>query len=190
MRVHVLELNGHLLEGTLSKQVTLDSGQGFVRIVVGLLYQAQLLSLLLVQARLDRVLLLKSLQGQDEQLGVVLVVQRREGNRSELSGFQPVHGGGVDCHCLLSTDIWAILQVVVLPLLLCLQPQAGQPTQVLLAGGLVHSGTTANSLSVVVCGIGPPVSLGLDIPQDHVLNGGWQSRDLPRDVCLPAAPGL
>ncbi len=43
-----------------------------------LLHQSKLFSLLLVQAHGHGVLLLQPLQGQDEQLGVVLVGQRRE----------------------------------------------------------------------------------------------------------------
>mmetsp|Transcript_100146 Transcript_100146/g.251032 ORF Transcript_100146/g.251032 Transcript_100146/m.251032 type:complete len:367 (+) Transcript_100146:3702-4802(+) len=122
--VHVLELNRHLLEGTLSQQVPLDAAQRLMRIVVGLLDQTQLLTLLLVQPRLHGVLLLQPLQGQDEQFGVVLVIERREGNGRELPRLQPVHGRGVDRHSLLATDVRAILQVVVLALLLSLQPEA------------------------------------------------------------------
>mmetsp|Transcript_70723 Transcript_70723/g.165865 ORF Transcript_70723/g.165865 Transcript_70723/m.165865 type:complete len:432 (+) Transcript_70723:3649-4944(+) len=188
--VHVLELDGDLLESSLGQQMTLDSGQSFVRIVVSLLHQAQFLSLLLVQARLHCVLLLQSLQSQNQQLCVVLVIQRRERNRGELSRLQPVHCGRVDGHSLLTTDIRTILQVVVLPLLLCLQPKTGESAQVFLACGLVHRGTSANTLSIVVRRVGPPVGLGLDVAQDHVLNRGWQARHLPRDVRLPAAPCL
>ena len=188
--VHVLELNGHLLEGTLREQVALDSRESLVRIVVGLLDQTQLLSLLLVQACLDGVLLLEPLQSQNEQFGVVLVVQWREGDRSELPTLQPVHRGGVDRHGLLSANVGAILQVVVLPLLLGLQPETGQASQILLAGGLVHGRTTADTLSVVVRRVGPPIGLGLDVAKDHVLDRGRQAGDLPRNVGLPASPSL
>ena len=36
-------------------------------------------------------LFLKPLEGQNEQLGVVLVIQRREGNGCEFATFQPMH---------------------------------------------------------------------------------------------------
>lgn len=85
----------HLLEGTLGQEVPLDPRQSLMRVVVGLLHQAQLLALLLVQPHSHGVLLLQTLQGQDEQLGVVLVAQRREGDGGELARLQPVHCGGV-----------------------------------------------------------------------------------------------
>lgn len=42
----------HLFEGSLGEQVTFDPGQGFVRIIIRLLYQPQFLPLTLVQTRL------------------------------------------------------------------------------------------------------------------------------------------
>jgi hypothetical protein len=51
----------------------------------------------------------------------------------------------------------------VLPLLLSFQPQAGQSAEILLANRLIHSSATLDTLSVVVCDVGPPVRLGLDI---------------------------
>lgn len=56
------------------------------------------------------------------------------------------------------------LQIVVLSFLLSFQVQAGQPAQVLFAHRLVHSGSSANSLAVVVSRVRPPVSLGLHVP--------------------------
>ena len=70
------------------------------------------------------------------------------------------------------------LQVVVLPFLLSLEVETGQPAQVLLAHRLVHGGTAADSLPVVVGGVGPPVSLGLDVAEDHVLDGCGQAGHL------------
>lgn len=67
------------------------------------------------------------------------------------------------------------LQVVVLSFLLSFQVQAGQSPQVLLAHRLVHSGATADTLTVVVSGVCPPVSFCLDVAQDHVLNGGGKA---------------
>ena len=52
----------YLLESSLCEQVALDSGQGFVGVVVGLLYKTELLPLLLVQPDSHCVLLLQTLQ--------------------------------------------------------------------------------------------------------------------------------
>ena len=43
---------------------------------------------------------------------------------------------------------------------------------------MAHRGSSADSLPVVVGRVGPPVGLGLDIPQDHVLNRNGQTRHL------------
>ena len=52
MTVEIHELNASLFKSTLSEQVTLDTGQGLVRIVIGLLDQTQFLTLRLVETRL------------------------------------------------------------------------------------------------------------------------------------------
>ena len=52
-----------------------------MRIVVGLFDQTKLLPLTLVQSTLDTVGLLQTLQGKDEQLRVMLVGERGEGDR-------------------------------------------------------------------------------------------------------------
>ena len=39
-------------------------------------------------------------------------------------------------------------------------------------------------------GVGPLVSLHLDISEDHVLDGDGEPGHLPGDVSLPAAPGF
>ena len=54
--------------------------------------------------------LLEPLQGQDEQLGVVFVGQRGEGDGGEAPALQPMHRGGVDGHGLLCCDVGAILR--------------------------------------------------------------------------------
>ena len=79
--VEVHELYADLLECSLSQQLSLDPGKSLMRVVVSLFDQAKLLSLTLVQAALHTVGLLQSLQGQDEQLGVMLVGERWKGNR-------------------------------------------------------------------------------------------------------------
>lgn len=70
------------------------------------------------------------------------------------------------------------LQVVVLPLLLCLEVESSETSQVLLAHSLIHSGSTPDSLTVVVSRVGPPVSFGLHVAEDHVLDRGWKSWNL------------
>ena len=82
----------------------------------------------------------------------------------------------------------ADLEVVVLSLLLSFQVESSQSSKVLLANRLVHRGTAANTLAVVVSRVRPPISFRLDVAQDHVLNGCRKSRHLPRNVGLPAAP--
>ena len=190
VRVEVHELDGHLLEGALREQVALDARERLVRVVVGLLDEAELLTLRLVEARRGRVALLEPLEREDEQLGVVLVRERREGDGRELARLEPVHHRRVDGDRLLGRHVRAVLEVVVLPLLLGLEPQPRQPAQVLLGHGLVHGGAAADALAVVVGHVGPPVGLGLDVAQDHVLDGRGHAGHLPRDVGLPAAPGL
>jgi hypothetical protein len=81
-----------------------------VRVVVGLLDEGELLSLRLVETSLDGVRLLELLEGEDEELRVVLVGERGEGDRRELAGLEPVNGGRVDGDGLLGRDVG--LQVV------------------------------------------------------------------------------
>jgi hypothetical protein len=94
-----------------------------VWIVVSLLDEPQLLTLTLIEAGLDAVGLLQPLQRQNEQLGVMLVGEGREGDGGEPAGLQPVDSGGVDGDGLLGGDVGTVLQIVVLPLLLGLQVQ-------------------------------------------------------------------
>jgi hypothetical protein len=72
-----------------------------VRVVVGLLDERELLSLRGVESPLDRVGLLELLEGKDEQLGVVLVRERGEGDRSKLSALEPVNDRSIDGDGLL-----------------------------------------------------------------------------------------
>lgn len=73
----------------------LDPRQSLMGVVIGLLHQTQLFPLLLVQPDSHRILLLQTLQSQDEQLGVMLVAEGREGDGSELARLQPVHRSSV-----------------------------------------------------------------------------------------------
>ncbi len=77
-----------------------------------------------------------------------------------------------------------------LPLLLSLQVKTSETAQILFAYCLVNSCTSSNSLSIIVCGIGPPVGLSFDISENHVLNGCRKTRDFPRNVSFPAPPSL
>lgn len=53
-----------------------------------------------------------------------------------------------------------------------------------------YRGPPSDPLSVVVGSIGPPVGLGFDITEDHVLYRDGKAGNLPGDVGLPAPPGL
>ena len=55
-------LSSYLLEGTLGEEVSFDAAERFVRVVVGLLDQSELLSLYSVESGVDAVVFLKPLQ--------------------------------------------------------------------------------------------------------------------------------
>ena len=76
--VRVEELDAGLLERPLRQQETLDTGQTFVRVVVCLLDERELLTLRLVEPALHRIRLLQLLQREDKELRIVLVVKRPE----------------------------------------------------------------------------------------------------------------
>lgn len=77
-----------------------------------------------------------------------------------------------------------------LSLLLGLEVEPGEPAEVLLADGLVDGRAPTDPLAVVVGDRGPPVRLGLDVAEDDVFDRGRHPGHLPRDVGLPAPPGL
>ena len=81
-----------------------------MRVVVGLFDEGELLTLRLVETSLDGIRLLELLESENEELRVVLVGERGEGDRSELARFEPVNRGGVDGDGLLGRDVG--LQVV------------------------------------------------------------------------------
>ena len=62
VRVEVHELDADLLEGPLRQQVPLHSRKSFVRVVVRLLDEPELLPLILIESRIDAVVLLQSLK--------------------------------------------------------------------------------------------------------------------------------
>mmetsp|Transcript_1930 Transcript_1930/g.3397 ORF Transcript_1930/g.3397 Transcript_1930/m.3397 type:complete len:231 (+) Transcript_1930:2533-3225(+) len=166
--------------------MALDATEGVVGIVVGLFDETQFLSLQLVETGVDTVDLLETLETEDEELGVMLVGERREGNGRHLAALKPVDGGSVDGDGDLTADVGTILEVVMLAFLLSLEPETSETAEVLATDSLVNSGSTSDALAVVVSGIGPPVSLLLDISQDHVLDGDRHARHLPGDVSLEA----
>lgn len=189
-----------------------------MRDALGLLDERELLALRGVEPALDRVGLLELLEREHEQLGVVLVRQGRERDRRKLSALEPVDDRGVDGDGLLGRDVRPVLEVRVLALLLGLEVQPREPAEVLLGDGLVDRRAPADALAVVVRDRRPPVRLGLDVAQDDVLDRGGLGRgeevggegergasrgqaragrggthhagDAPRDVGLPAPPGL
>mmetsp|Transcript_30637 Transcript_30637/g.99608 ORF Transcript_30637/g.99608 Transcript_30637/m.99608 type:complete len:435 (-) Transcript_30637:2259-3563(-) len=190
VRVKVHKLDAHLLEGSLREEVPLDARQRLVRVVVRLLDEAELLALLLIESHRRGEPLAQPLEREHEQLGVVLVRQRRERDGRKLARLKPVHRGGVNRHRLLRSHVRPILEVVVLALLLRFEVEPREPPQVFPAHRLVHRRAAPDALAVVMRNVRPPVRLGLDVPQNHRLHGRWQSRHLPRDVCLPASPRL
>lgn len=188
--VEIHELDSSLLEGALGQQMSLDSRQRLVRVVVCLLDQSQFFALALVQTRLHAVSFFQAFQGENQQLRVVLVGKRRKGNRSESSRFQPMHSCRVNGHSFLGRDVRTILQIVVLSLLFSLQIQASQSSKILLANCFVDGCATTNSLAIVVSGVRPPIRLHLDVTKNHVLDRDGQAWHLPWNVGLPASPCL
>lgn len=53
---------------------------------------------------------LEPLQSQDQQLGVMLVGERGEGDGRESTAFQPMHSSGIHCHRFLCCDVRTVLQ--------------------------------------------------------------------------------
>ena len=66
MRIQVHELHPYFFKSSLRQQVPFHARQGLVRVVVRLFDESQLLPLVLVQARIDAVVLLESLKSQYE----------------------------------------------------------------------------------------------------------------------------
>ena len=65
-----------------------------------------------------------------------------------------------------------------LSLLLGFEIKSCKASKIFLTNSLVHCGTTANAFSVVVSCVCPPISLGFDITQNHVLDWCWKARYL------------
>lgn len=152
-------LDAGLLERALGEQEAFDARERLVRVVVRLLDERELLALVLVEPALDAVRLLELLEREHEELCVVLVRERRERDRRKLARLEPVHGRRVDRDGLLRRDVrlregckWSVssiaqaggrathsvLEVRVLPLLLGLEVEARQATEVLLRDGFLQ----------------------------------------------------
>lgn len=95
--VGIEKLDSCLLESTLGEEKSLDTRERLVRVVVGLFDEGEFFTLRLVESSLDTVRLLELLESEDEEFRVVLVRERRERNRGEFAGFEPVNGCRVDC---------------------------------------------------------------------------------------------
>ena len=89
----------------------------------------------------------------------------------KLSRLKPMYESRINGDSFIWSDVRAILEIVMLPLLLSLKVKSSETAQILLADSLVNSCTSSNPLSIIVSGISPPVSLSFDIPENHVLNG-------------------
>ena len=101
-----------------------------------------------------------------------------------------MRGSTEDGNGLLGRDVRTVLQVPVLPLLLGLQVQSSQSTQVLPDNGLVDGSTSPDTLSVIVRDRSPPIGLALDVSQQDVLDSGRHPWNLPRNVGLPTSPSF
>ena len=115
----------------------------------------------------------ESLQSQDEKLCIMLIREGWERNSSEPTTFKPMHSCGVDGNCLFTRNICTIFNVVMLPLLFCLQIKSCQSSKVLLASSFVYSGSSFYPLSVIMCSVCPPVCLCFHIPVNiEILKSG------------------
>jgi len=77
-----------------------------------------------------------------------------------------------------------------LAFLLSLQVQSRQTPQILLADCFVDSSPSSDTLAIVICCVGPPIGLRLNIANYHIFDGSRQTWDFPRDVGLKATPCL
>lgn len=65
-----------------------------------------------------------------------------------------------------------------LSFLLCLEIQSSQSSKVLFADSLVDGGATADTFTIVMGRVRPPISLHLDVTENHVLYWCWETRYL------------
>jgi len=62
-----------------------------------------------------------------------------------------------------SNTQFSYLQIIVLPLLFCFQIKPSQSSKILLANSLINSGTSSDSLSIIMRSVGPPISFSFHI---------------------------
>jgi len=106
----------------------------------------------------------------------------------ELPGLEPVHCCCVNCNCFLWSYVGSIFEIVVLALLLSLQVQPSQSSEILFSHCFVNCRTPSYPFTIVISSVRPPISLCLDVSDDHVLNWGGKSRNFPRNICFPTPP--
>lgn len=72
----------------------------------------------------------------------------------------------------------AHLQVVMLSFLFSFEIESCQTSKIFLTNSFINCGSTTDTFPVVVSCVCPPISLGFDIPQNHVLHWCWKARHL------------
>ena len=65
-----------------------------------------------------------------------------------------------------------------LSLLLSFKIKPSEATQIFLTDSFIHSGPTANTFSVVMSSVCPPVSLSFDVAQNHIFNSSRKTWNL------------
>ena len=152
--------------------------------------------------------LFQTFERQNQQFRVVLIGQRRKGNRRKSPTFKPMHRCGINSHSLFRSNIGTILsapppflsaihfkepyvfylQIIVLSFLFRFEIESRQTTEILLADRLIDGGAASNSLAIIMRRIRPPIGLRFHVAKDHVFDGKRQSGNFPRDIGFPAAP--
>jgi hypothetical protein len=68
----------------------------------------ELFPLILIQSPLNRVCLLEFFKGQDQKLGIVFVIERREWNGRKLPTLEPMDGSRIDGYGLFGSDVYKL----------------------------------------------------------------------------------
>lgn len=89
---------------------------------------------------------------------------------NKLSAFEPMDNSSINGYCFFCRDIRTIFEIVVLSFLFSFKEQTGESTHILLTDCFVYCSSSSDPFSIEISCIGPPVSLTLHIPQDHILN--------------------
>lgn len=161
-----------------------------MRVIVGLLDEREFFTLALVESRFHGVGFFESFEREDEEFRVVLIVDGREGDVVELSRFEPVDEHRVDRDGFVGLQVWTVFQVVVLAFLLVFQEETSETAHVFLANRFVDGRASADTLTIVVGGVGPPVCLLFHETKDDVFDRRRHAGNFPRDVGFPASPGF